>query len=543
MHRAFHPIFRGLNEERIDEIIKTLEPFTADAGETIFREGEEPEGLYLIEEGQVQIYLAAYAFNRRPELGMIKGPGDYFGEMSLLDRRRHLGTVVVLDPVKGWLLTRDLFFGLADKEPMFVLNLARDVVSRTRQADSQLILELARAKTAAELFIDRMKAIIDTSQAINSTIELDHLLNNILKRAAHHTGAEKGTMYLVDHDTGELVSRVIQSDRTREIRLPMGKGIAGYVGATGVTVNIPDAYADKRFNPDVDRATGSRTTSMLTMPMLDQERQIVGVVQLLNKRNSEPFNREDEEFIQAMSVHASIAIRNAKMAEKMVRQESLAAVGNLAASIIHDIKSPMTVIRGYAQLLETMYPDAEGKRYLTAIEKQIDRLVGMTQEVLDFSRGQIKFQYTKQILSQFFTELIACIQDDLKTRNVELITDIPEETVEAVFDHMRISRVFYNLVNNAKDAMKDGGTLTVGIKDLEDKWSLTVKDTGTGIPEDILDEIFEPFRSFGKAHGTGLGLAITRKVIEQHKGTIDVESVIDHGTTFVLTFPKQVESK
>lgn len=541
MHRAFHPIFRGMSPDRLEDIQKSLQPFSYADGEVVYSEGEEPQGMYLIEEGKAQIFLAALGPQRRPETAMIKKAGDYFGEMSLLDQRRHLGTVTAMGTLKGWLLTKDSFFALAQSEPVFVLNLARDVVTRTRQADSQLILELARSKTAAELFIDRMKALADTSQAINSTLELDHLLGIILREATRHTNSAKGTIYLLDTASGELVSRVLRGDRVEEIRLPLGKGIAGYVAATGMTLNIPDAYQDERFNPEIDKKTGERTTSILAMPMLDPNREIVGVIQLLNKRDAAPFTHEDEDFIKAMSVHASIAIRNARLAEKMIQQESLAAVGNLAATIIHDLKSPITIIRGYTQLLETVYPEADAKRYTTAIEAQIDRMLSMTQEVLDFSRGEMKLQLFENGLFDYFKEMIDSIAEDLHSKNVTLNSTLPDPEYRALFDPNRVSRVFFNLVLNSRDAMPDGGEIEVIVSGNEDEWSMEVKDNGKGIPAHILPEIFEPFKTFGKKRGTGLGLAITKKVAEQHNGTVDVESKEGEGTHFTLVFPRHPE--
>ncbi|MCP4567773.1 MAG: GAF domain-containing sensor histidine kinase [FCB group bacterium] len=320
--------------------------------------------------------------------------------------------------------------------------------------------------------------------------------------------------------------------------MPLGKGLAGNVAATGNTLNIADAYSDSRFNPEIDRITGSRTSSILTAPMHDPDRKIVGVIQLLNKEGGGMFTSEDEEFVRAMSVHASIAIRNARIAERMVRNESLSAVGNLAARIIHDIKSPMTVIRGYAQILSNLYPDAEGQEYLQAIETQIDRLVDMTQEVLDFARGKIDLRFSNEYLSTFFGNLVDSMKKDLSERNIDVKVKLPDDKASAIFDRSRITRVFYNLVNNAREAMPEGGVLEIDVRVRQSNWVLKIADTGVGIQLANLQRIFEPFASYGKAHGTGLGLAITSKVVEQHSGCIGVESKEGKGTCFTLTMPQ-----
>ena len=120
---------------------------------------------------------------------------------------------------------------------------------------------------------------------------------------------------------------------------------------TGEIVNIPDAYNDPRFNPEVDKKTGYRTNNMLTMPMRNRDGKIIGVFQMLNKKGG-PFTPQDEEFLNALSIHASIAIENARMAQEMVNNERLSAVGRMASTIIHDIKNPMGTLRVYAQVMK-----------------------------------------------------------------------------------------------------------------------------------------------------------------------------------------------
>ncbi|MCP4691578.1 MAG: GAF domain-containing protein [Desulfobacterales bacterium] len=538
IEERFQRIFRGVSRGSMDEIIQRLEAFTLQKDAPVYSAGEDPVGVYLIEEGRVRIYLPPLTPGQNAEDAIIKGPGDYFGEMSLLARRRRQGAAVSLDRVRGWLLKKEDFFRMAMAEPVFALNLARNVVNYTREADGQLIQKLVKAKKEAERSIDRLKGLSKTSQAINSTLELDNLLSIILREATLSTLAEKGTIYLLDEDAEEMVSRVLRGSYIEEIRLPLGKGLAGHVAATGNTLNIADAYTDSRFNPDIDRITGYRSRAILSTPMHDPDQKIVGVIQLLNKSGGGPFTDEDEAFVLALGVHASIAIRNAQMAEKMIRNESLSAVGNLAARIIHDIKSPMTVIRGYAQILSALHPEAKEQEYVQAIESQIDRLVDMTQEVLDFARGKIDLRYSNESLSGFFGALALSLKEDLLQRDIELIVTLPRDDVTAIFDRSRITRVFYNLVNNAREAMPEGGLLEIDVYVNGDSWVLKIADTGVGIQLGNLQRIFEPFASYGKTLGTGLGLAITSKVVEQHSGRIGVESKEGEGTTFTLTMPQ-----
>ena len=136
-----------------------------------------------------------------------------------------------------------------------------------------------------------------------------------------------------------------------EIRLPIGKGLAGFVAEKGETILIPDTYADPRFNPEIDKQSGYRTRNMLCMPMKNKDGKLIGVFQLLNKKEG-AFDAEDVNFIDAFSAHASVAIENARLAQEMVQNERLSAVGRMASVIIHDIKNPMGALKRIGKIFD-----------------------------------------------------------------------------------------------------------------------------------------------------------------------------------------------
>ncbi len=164
----------------------------------------------------------------------------------------------------------------------------------------------------AHASIKRLNALVQASHLLNSSLNLKRVLSNLLDVATQNLDADRGTIYLLDGDRKELWSQVLKGDETMEIRLPLGKGIAGIVGKTGETVNLKDAYKDKRFNKEFDTKSGYRTTSMLCMPMKNRSGRIVGVFQILNKHHGF-FDRHDEHFLSELSIPASIAIDNARL--------------------------------------------------------------------------------------------------------------------------------------------------------------------------------------------------------------------------------------
>lgn len=174
-------------------------------------------------------------------------------------------------------------------------------------------LEALRAKAAAlEHEVARQRSLVEASQSLHSTLDLDALLGIILTIASQGVDSERGTVYLMSDDGKEIWSRVFAGTERLEIRQALGKGISGTVAQTGETIRIDDAYADARFDPSADRKSGFRTRSILTTPIRNRKGGIVGVFQLLNRRGG-PFEASDVEYLDALSVHAALAIENARL--------------------------------------------------------------------------------------------------------------------------------------------------------------------------------------------------------------------------------------
>lgn len=170
--------------------------------------------------------------------------------------------------------------------------------------------------------VQELNAMRTVSEVMTSNIQLDDLLSLILNKLITTIGAERGTIFLVDEARGELWSRVLLNEvgPLSEIRVKIGEGFAGMAAATGQILNIPDAYADPRFNPQIDKLTGFQTRSILTAPMFNPQQKIIGVVQLLNKHGG-PFTFRDERLLAAMASQAAISIENARLYQQEMQQQ------------------------------------------------------------------------------------------------------------------------------------------------------------------------------------------------------------------------------
>jgi K+-sensing histidine kinase KdpD len=526
-------LFSGVNPTIIRSAVAGAQERTFAAGEVIFDESSRGREVYCLTHGRVRI-------NKYTKFGVesllaVLHEGDFFGELSVVDGMPRSARAEAMDDCSAVLLSQKEIRRLTQKSNEFTFNLLTNMAVRLRTMDQTFMLELDRGALASKEQVDRLNMLIEASKSVNSAIEIDKLLGLILETASRSINADRGTLFMLDNATGELWSRVTQGNNIVEIRLPVGKGLAGYVAKTGEVVNITDAYKDPRFNPEIDKKSGYKTHNVLCMPMRDKDGKIFGVFQFLNKREG-PFGAGDESFIDALSVHASIALENARLAREMVQSERLSAVGKMASTIIHDIKNPMGTLRMYAQVIKKKTGDAESAQLAEEMIRQVDRFVNMTQEILDFSRGVSDIHLETVPLEDVMEGALAFIEKDLIKRNVTVVRDF-RFTEDCTMDVEKMVRVFYNLAGNAADAMKDGGTLTITTEKRDGMLAIAFTDTGCGIPDEIRSRILEPFFTHGKRHGTGLGLAIVKKIVDDHHGKLEIESVVDQGTTFRILIP------
>jgi sigma-B regulation protein RsbU (phosphoserine phosphatase) len=193
---------------------------------------------------------------------------------------------------------------------------------------AEVALESSERRSA----VIELSTIVEATKRLNSTLDLAELLNIILGLTTRYSGAERGTVFLVDRDKQEIWSLVGLGLEQHEIRLPITKGIAGWVAQHGEMVNLPDAYADPRFESEVDLRLGYRTRSLLCLPIRNKAGETIGVLQLLNKKTG-PFSRADENMLEAISDHVALALENAQLHREMVHKQRMERDLALARSI------------------------------------------------------------------------------------------------------------------------------------------------------------------------------------------------------------------
>ncbi len=386
-----------------------------------------------------------------------------------------------------------------------------------------------------EMNADELQMIIKAAELVNSNIRVDEVLKNIIDVAKNLTHSDRGTLYLVDNEKGELWSLITLGDEMREIRLKIGEGLAGFVAESGETINIKDVHKDSRFKADFDKASGYTTKNMICFPIKNNKGNIVGVLQLLNSANGE-FTKRDEEFLAALSIHSAIALNNAELVEKLLQGERVQSLGKMANFLIQDIKKPILVSKRYAEHLRTKSLPPDAVQVLDMLLEQLNQVADLVQTTSSYSEGKTVLRMLNVSLNSTFTDYASRIEQFVSSRNCQIQNEFDKD-VTVKLDVKEFFQTYQHIIKNACDAMPEGGKIKISTKRADKKVEIYFKDNGLGISDGVKDKIFEPFMTLGKKEGTGLGLTITKKIVEAHEGTINVQSALGEGATFIITLP------
>lgn len=245
------------------------------------------------------------------------------------------------------------------------------------------------------------------------------------------------------------------------------------------------------------------------------------------------------------------------MTEKLKRakaRERLSAIGEAAAWVTHELKNSLVVIKSFIQLFPQKHKDKKFvNKFNRLVPEEIYRWERMLKELSDFS-SHSELKITEIRMNEFLANILEIMADNLSERKIDVHYDSRSDSLRLMADPERLKQVFMNLIMNAINAMPEGGSLRVSADFAYGEnlriypecnqrnpthIEVRIRDTGRGIPHDALDKIFEPFHT-GDKKGMGLGLPITLKIIEQHGGSIEVESKIDIGTTFIVRLPIKI---
>ncbi len=460
----------------------------------------------------------------RPHLLPGELPFQAYAGVPLLAGEALVGTLVLVSDDRG-------AFDAAD------LRLLQALAHHATTAIGNARLYTTLAQRARELEAGRVVAA-----AVNRPGDLDAILREGLRQVLAVTGLEMGAIALNpgsgprDASSTSLILRCQQG---------MSKGLERWLQEQlehkslaewpkGQKLLIEEIPLDGADVPPLVRQEGIQLT--VEVPLYAEG----GLVGILSVATRKPCSLAPEErsLLEAIGHQLGTAVANARLRQEALMAEQLAAVGRVAASVAHDLRSPLGGILRSAEFLARPEISPETRHKLSqAVISLIHRLINTTQQILDYVRKEkLGLKRAPCSLAGFLDEVLAVLAVDLSDRGIELVRQFGYRG-EIVIDADRMAQVVYNVAANARDAMPSGGRFTVVTRRVGEWVELRFGDTGPGVPEGIQDRIFEPFYTYGKGEGAGLGLSIARRIVEEHGGELRFEGGETGGATFVVSLP------
>jgi len=385
--------------------------------------------------------------------------------------------------------------------------------------------------------LDGYLRLIEISRDLASTLDLDTLLSDIVHAAADITAAEAASILLYDDTARQLYFQIatnIDEPTMRGLIVPLENSIAGWIVTNRQTVRIDDAHQDERFFGDVDQTIDYSTKSLLGIPLITKNK-VVGVLEVVNKKRGK-FTDADESILTVLGAQAAVAIENARLFQQ----------SDLIAEFVHELRTPLASLSTATYLL--LRPEMsreQSDQIVNNIHNETLRLNSLASSFLDLARlesGRVQFRKTRFSVADLIYECRDVMMTKAQETNVQIRVDVPNDMPLMEADRDKIKQIFLNLISNAIKYNRPNGSVIITGSFTDAELTITIQDTGVGIPEDSVPHLFEKFYRVreheGKASGTGLGLSICKQIVQGHNGRIEVKSKMGVGTSFSVHLPR-----
>lgn len=399
-----------------------------------------------------------------------------------------------------------------------------------------LVEELRRRGDELSRRVSDLDALYEVEKAVSAATAQTDLLERILEIAMERVGAQAGSILLAEEDRDSLFFRTAKGERSEalvSLRLKAGQGIAGHVAESGEVVRVKSAEDSEFHDRSIAKRLGLTTGAVLCVPV-EAANRTYGALELLNKKGG--FSEQDEHLAVLLAAQVARALQRRQSQDEVERRARLATIGQMLSGVLHDLRTPLTVVGGYAEMMAGEDEPALRAEMSAQILAQLQHISDMQQETLAFVRGEKSVFIRKVFVHVFMRELTEQLTQEFAGSSVELKVHTGY-TGAARFDENKIKRVIFNLSRNAIDAMPEGGRFLLSVEREGDELVFRAKDNGPGIPKEIADRLFESFVTSGKKHGTGLGLAIVKKIAREHGGSVSCKTQIGKGTSFEVRLP------
>jgi signal transduction histidine kinase len=445
-----------------------------------------------------------------------------------------------------------------------------DASLRQRQEDERQ-RQIARER---EIMVHVLGLLQDISQALLTTVKEESLLEIIVQGLILDKGFgfDQAIILMLDETTKSLVGAKGAQHSPQFDELPLAKALilppakeikvsnwqipldSGGVLEEAVLQMHPSHI---HLNPREIESLASLSNDKglldyFVIPLVVKDR-VTGAIMVHNEGSSNQLNAESLHALQMLATQAAMALENAHLystiennnrellliRERMLESDRLAALSSLASGMAHEIRNPLVNIGGFSRrIAKLVEANSPLRGYVEVIQEEVARLEKLLREILDFTGENLSY-FGDHELARLIEDTLILAQRDLDAHKIKVVKEFAQ-LPKLHCDDRQIKQVFYNLYQNAIQAMPNGGTLNIRTFPVERPDGLyaaaAVADTGAGIPMEVLHNIFNPFYST-KDYGTGLGLAIAHRIVSRHFGQIEVNNEIGKGVTIIVSLP------
>ncbi|RKH70168.1 histidine kinase [Corallococcus interemptor] len=397
----------------------------------------------------------------------------------------------------------------------------------------------------------RMASVIEISELARVVLDALHETGRVTHASVYLMAEDRPGYRLLD-SRGPLPVALLDTAAARGVLFAVASGQKAVLLENierRISVMRVQAVEGKRFRDELKRLNDTRAALLqmkagISVPLMGNDR-VIGFLNLWDERVPEAYASDEIALILEVSERMATVLENSKLYEKIRERDRLAALGEMAAGLAHEIRNPLGAIKGAAQCLDPKKLPGEDGEFLDVIVEEVNRLNGVVTAFLDYSRP-LKQNFGPTDLNEVVTRTMRLIQNDMPA-TVELAVELDLRLPRSEGDAEQLKQVLINLVQNAVQALgPQPGRITVRTEKPERFGDLRsaggefvevrVSDTGPGIPADQQPHIFVPFFTT-KQKGTGLGLAICQRIVKNHGGSISVQSKAGEGTTFIIRLP------
>ncbi|HEX2698012.1 MAG TPA: GAF domain-containing sensor histidine kinase [Anaerolineales bacterium] len=385
--------------------------------------------------------------------------------------------------------------------------------------------------------LDGYRRLIEIARDLASTLDLNILLERIVRAAAEVSGSEAASILLYDNLTQQLnfqVATNLDEPTMRGLIVPLDGSIAGWIVLNRKSVRITDAQGDPRFFGNVDHTTGRPTHSLLGVPLITKNK-VVGVLEALNKEKGK-FTDGDENLLSVLGAQAAVAIENARLFQQ----------SDFISEFVHELRTPLASLSTATYLL--LRPEMareQQEQIINNIHSETLRLNSLASSFLDLARlesGRVQFRKTTFPIADLLFECKDIMSSKADEDKIQIKIEAADGLPPFEADRDKLKQVVLNLLSNAIKYNRPGGTVTMSASANEKEVCVTVQDTGVGVPDEALPHLFEKFyrvrETEGKVAGTGLGLSICKQIVQGHGGRMEVKSKMGEGTSFSVILPR-----